>query len=429
MYMEVEGVRFIDSLNFIAAPLSTFPKTFSLTELKKGYFPHYFNKKCHQNYVGPIPSKKHYGYDQMRSSARKEFLKWYQARVDENYVFNFKKELLEYCKSDVDILRRSMLIFREEFITLGNIDPLQYITIASVCMTMYRSDCMPFYSIGVVKEITRGETYSESSIAWLDWISQRDNVEIKHALNGGEVTLPDIGKIDGFCGNTVYEFQGCFWHGCEKCYTCDTINTKNQIDMLTLRKRTQLKNDKIRAVGYDLVEVYECELKKEKKFSKFLKTWNREFVGPLNPRDVFFGGRTNVTKLTYNFKKGEKGKYVDFVSLYPTVQFYKDYPIGHPTKICNPPQEYDKKWFGFVKCKVLPPRGLYHPVLPVKIKCGAAEKLLFPLCRVCAENKIQKCTHTDNERSFIGTWCTNELNEAIYKGYKIQNIRGVAFQG
>ena len=37
MYMEVEGVRFIDSLNFIAAPLSTFPKTFDLTELKKGY--------------------------------------------------------------------------------------------------------------------------------------------------------------------------------------------------------------------------------------------------------------------------------------------------------------------------------------------------------------------------------------------------------
>ena len=237
MYMEVEGVRFIDSLNFIAAPLSAFPKTFGLTELKKGYFPDYFNKKCHQNYVGPIPSKKHYGYDQMRSSARKEFLKWYQARVNENYVFDFKKELLEYCRSDVDILRRSMLIFREEFIALGNIDPLQYMTIASICMTMYRSDCMPFYSIGVVKEITREETYSESSIAWLDWISQRDNVEIKHALNGGEVTLLDIGKVDGFCGNTVYEFQGCFCHGREKCYTCDTINTKNQIDMLTLKNQ------------------------------------------------------------------------------------------------------------------------------------------------------------------------------------------------
>ena len=58
----------------------------------------------------------------------------------------------------------------------------------------------------------------------------------------------------------------------------------------------------------------------------------KEMLKPLNPRDAFFGGRTNVTKLTYDFKEGEKGKYVDFVSLYPTVQFYKDYPVGHPKK-------------------------------------------------------------------------------------------------
>ena len=182
MYMEAQGVRFIDSLNFIAAPLSSFPKTFGLTELKKGFFPHYFNKKCNQNYIGPIPSKRHYGYDQMKHSARKEFLKWYQERVAENYVFDFKKELREYCRSDVDILRRSMIKFRKDFITLENIDPLQYITISSVCMTIYRSNYMPQETIGVVREVSQGETYSKMSIAWLDFISKRDGVSIKHAL-------------------------------------------------------------------------------------------------------------------------------------------------------------------------------------------------------------------------------------------------------
>ena len=39
-------------------PLKSFPKTFGLGELKKGYFPHYFNKECHKNYVGCIPAKK-----------------------------------------------------------------------------------------------------------------------------------------------------------------------------------------------------------------------------------------------------------------------------------------------------------------------------------------------------------------------------------
>ena len=426
MFMEVNGRRFIDSLNFITAPLSSFPKTFGLTELKKGYFPHFFNKKHNQNYVGPIPSKRHFGYDQMSSSVRKGFLQWYNAKQDENYVFNFKNELREYCRSDVDILRRSMLKFREDFIELENIDPLQYITIASVCMTIYRSNYMPNNEIAVVKDVTRGETYSKISIGWLDWLSKRDGVNIKHALNGGEKTFP-FGKVDGFCkeSKTVYEFQGCFWHGCKKCFSNDMINTKNQMDMLTLRKMTQAKNDKIRNAGYKLVEEYECELKENNEFKKFFKTWDRECVEgiePLNPRDAFFGGRTNVTKLTYDFKECEKGRYVDFVSLYPTVQFFKDYPVGHPDKILFP-KSFNPEWFGFVKCKIFPPRNIYHPVLPVKMECGNAQKLLFPLCKTCAVLKNQnKCTHSDDERSFIGTWCTNELNVAIQKGYKIQKI-------
>lgn len=69
MYMEITKLKIplIDSLNFLQMPLKAFPKTFGMEELKKGYFPHYFNKKCHQNYNGPRPSKKHYGYNQMKS--------------------------------------------------------------------------------------------------------------------------------------------------------------------------------------------------------------------------------------------------------------------------------------------------------------------------------------------------------------------------
>ena len=77
-----------------------------------------------KNYVGPIPSKKHYGYNQMKTDERSKFLKWYEERVSENYVFDFKKEILEYCRSDVDILRRGIMKLREDFIQLENIDPI-----------------------------------------------------------------------------------------------------------------------------------------------------------------------------------------------------------------------------------------------------------------------------------------------------------------
>jgi G:T-mismatch repair DNA endonuclease (very short patch repair protein) len=33
-------------------------------------------------------------------------------------------------------------------------------------------------------------------------------------------------KVDGFDEktNTAYQYHGCFWHGCKKCYNQDFIN-------------------------------------------------------------------------------------------------------------------------------------------------------------------------------------------------------------
>ena len=50
----------------------------------------------------------------------------------------------------------------------------------------------------------------------------------------------------------------------------------------------------------------------------------------------------------------------------------------------------------------------------------AYEKLVFTLHIACSETRNQnKCEHTDNERSFIGTWTTDEINKALEKGYKV----------
>ena len=144
-------------------------------------------------------------------------------------------ELVAYCRSDVDILRRSMMMFRDDFLKIGNIDPLQYITIASVCMSIYRSKYMPENTIGIIKDVPKN-TCSKTSLQWLKFISETQNVYIEHAMNGGEHTISNVGKVDGYCEqtNTVYEFQGCFWHGCPKCYSEDRINPDNQRNMIEL---------------------------------------------------------------------------------------------------------------------------------------------------------------------------------------------------
>ena len=161
--------------------------------------------------------------------------------------------------------------------------------------------------------------------------------------------------------------MGAFAYGCPNCYKPDIVNSKNKKDMGTLNDQTIKKRESIKNAGYNPVSTYECQTAKHKDFQKFAKNFTQEVVEPLNPRDTFYGGRTNATKLLYNFKDNECGCYIDFCSLYPTVQYYQIYTIGHPTKIFNP-EKYDKSWYGLIKCKVVSLKRLYHPVLPQRIK-------------------------------------------------------------
>jgi hypothetical protein len=78
MFLEVAkglNIRVIESLNFLPMKLAALPKAFGLTELRKGYFPHFFNKMENQTYVGPYPDPKEYGVDYMSTVERTAFLK------------------------------------------------------------------------------------------------------------------------------------------------------------------------------------------------------------------------------------------------------------------------------------------------------------------------------------------------------------------
>ncbi|XP_041485956.1 uncharacterized protein LOC121432163 [Lytechinus variegatus] len=142
---------------------------------------------------------------------------------------------------------------------------------------------------------------------------------------------------------------------------------------------------------------------------------------PLNPRESFYGGRTNASCLLYECKEGEKIKYVDFTSLYPSVNKYGSYPIGHPRIITHNFADVSE-YYGLIRCAILPPQDLMHPVLPIKVN----DKLMFPLCLTCAENGQQTpCSHSEKERMLRSTWVSLELQKAVEKGYKIINMEAV----
>ena len=121
--LSVMGLKFIDSMSFLPMPLSSFPKAFGLQELKKGFFPHFFNVLSNQDYVGSIPARDYYDPQGMSPSRKAEFDTWHALRVAEQYQFNFKQELLAYSQSDVRLLKQGCQKFQQEFRTLADFDP------------------------------------------------------------------------------------------------------------------------------------------------------------------------------------------------------------------------------------------------------------------------------------------------------------------
>lgn len=140
----------------------------------------------------------------------------------------------------------------------------------------------------------------------------------------------------------------------------------------------------------------------------------------------FYGGRTGNCKEFYEAGEGEKIKYVDICSLYPWACKYGKFPIGHPEVIVGNDDcsKLDlSACSGLIKCTILPPTNLCHPVLPLKMN----DKLMFVLCRTCGKNMDMEadCNHCDSERTLHGTWVIEEVQKALEKGYRMLEIQEI----
>lgn len=90
--------------------------------------------------------------------------------------------------------------------------------------------------------------------------------------------------------------------------------------MRALLQKTKDTTELLRAKGYFVEEKWEHDFQKDKKMNvqlqEFLK--HHDVEDRLDPREAFFGGRTNAIQLYYE----GLAKYVDFTSLYPFCNKY-----------------------------------------------------------------------------------------------------------
>lgn len=139
-FLKIATSRF----NLIPLALANFRKAFALTCDDKGEFPFLLIEPAnyHTTRQG-LPDLRYYSVDSKTVEKKAAFLEWYNSH-DDSYVFDFDRELLEYCRKDVVILALGLLEYRAAMIELTTWDPLPRVpTLASFTSHVLRCDHLP----------------------------------------------------------------------------------------------------------------------------------------------------------------------------------------------------------------------------------------------------------------------------------------------
>lgn len=239
--------------------------------------------------------------------------------------YDLKKLEDEYCANDVKLLAQAVMKFRDVSVKRSHVDPLtQCNTLASYTFRVYLQEHMIPYTVGSLPSdgYRKKQNNSEKCMKWFHCL--RVNKAVANwstfrccAHPEGEKVIGGH-KVDGYDSDTnrVYEFQGCFFHGCSKCYpNGDTVNKVCQKTLRALFNETTQKKEMVLKAGYSYFEMWEhgfdnwSELEFE--LCKGIEFLDFEHIIPMNIRDTMFGGRCGPLKLFVQRSEGETIHYVD----------------------------------------------------------------------------------------------------------------------
>ncbi|CAF3354699.1 unnamed protein product [Rotaria socialis] len=446
-------------------PLRAYPDCFELNLnsnqkelMNKTFFPYTFLNESTLNFIGPIPGDTFFNKDAMSNEEQTRFLKWKSSFDNKDY--DIQQEAIAYCVNDVSLLRMGYERFRGIFLEKFDVCVLHNCnTLASLSFKLYRQLHMPDKTICVVDDV-RESKYSQEAMEWLSYVEYKLNknldstapkIRIHTVRSFGREAKVAIGskryKIDGLLPNgralfnlpqdstredsLLFEFSGCIWRKHEACNAPNIV-----IGGLTGDERSRIQFEKESEIQkkYNLIVMYSCEWRKLQKSDEdvrtFLKQWRQKYSKRrLDVRASFNGGMVDSNHLFIDCSKMEEGTeiyYNDITSLYSHIMRESDFPVGQWENLLGDQisiEELEKELketpnIGLINCQILPPQGLYNPILGIKID----NKLLFPICYSCAKNKSLVCNHSVQRRALKSVFTTAEIAYSLTLGYKILNI-------
>ncbi len=436
------GLRFIDSTNFIPSALRNLSADFGVNELAKGFFPHavmseaYFKQAEQSSFKVILPPRSEfepkYGAGKAGQMEEEEFEKFWvnlRARNLSAGGYCIREEAITYCISDTLLLATCLVLFQENFQDMvakfsRDFDPFAFMTLPSAMMNLFLSSCLEKNSIGIIDRapiLMRRSAYLLFSY-----------LESEQLCGMFELLTDSVALFEQ--DNLLVIYSNCYNDGCLKCFAPFMFNNRKKCFMHECR--TEFTNSirkwtsryprmRVKVMNQHCMEIPEW----------FARAAD-EYL-PLDPREAYKGGKVEVFKLVHDAPL----QMCDFVSEYPTTLLGNSYdplsvddpskklswpfPVGIPEILVSPPNfKYDEGLAGIIKCKILPPKGLYAPFLSYRVYSSLKDyEVMYGLCKECMNFRTWPCTHTDEERAFTGTWTLAEMDHAFSIGYKLVSIR------
>ena len=174
--------------------------------------------------------------------------------------------------------------------TPTSIDPFNYSNQSQVAMKFFLSGKQQG-TTAAISTIKHRSNFSKISISWFEYMSQTLNIPIQHIGNSEKEYYCSRTKrfLDGFGHSHVFQFHGCYYHGCPKCFPPDSIHPHKKKPYGLLYQQTMEHAEELKQIykPYRYHEIWECEWKQQYQQTQYDEDLSNIII---DREELFYGG-------------------------------------------------------------------------------------------------------------------------------------------
>ena len=429
------------------------------------YFPYKFF--CHKNvrYNGEVPAFEYFVSMFDTNQTLKHKTNFWNDQCNKNWclvkelkIFNELKLTLMAC-SIIKFLKEAMFFQSSLQKDAANttqiyLNPFSspVVSLGGFIYSVFRHFFLDKFDIRIVK-YEYGFPIRKTSWQEYEWASYycflNPQKKYRHAFNhadGAKYFRESVPDLFSEQYKEALFYNGCWAHShMEKCDINPKANEKSvntwgktfkEVNDTFWTKLQNLMLNNEQEINSVTVE-WECQFAKKKSTQEFLDFKQNIFVQHplvrLTSRDCFRGAYFDVCayKWSTHDHPDEDMFFIDINGLYSFVALENQFMIGPYSvligeQLSNVKIENQEFYYlnqkisgGAILVTILPPSNLKHPFLLYKTRGG---KTVLTLCKVCSESNSKTCGHTDDERSFTGSYMLSEISYSLSLNYQIVTI-------